>query len=87
MTTLNSARYISDAVQSIILQTQQDFDLFIVDGGSSDGTIEKIKAFTDSRIRLFQCKELRRSAQLNYGLTKAAGEYIAIMDSDDIALP
>ena len=87
MTTLNSVRFAADAVQSILLQTYQDFELCIVDGGSSDGTVERIKAFTDPRIRFFECKGLRRSAQLNYGLLKASGDYIAIMDSDDIALP
>jgi glycosyltransferase involved in cell wall biosynthesis len=87
MTTLNSMPFVADAVQSILVQTYQDFELLIVDGGSSDGTVEKIQAISDPRIQLFICPGLRRSAQLNYALKQAAGEYIAIMDSDDIALP
>jgi glycosyltransferase involved in cell wall biosynthesis len=59
----------------------------VVDGGSIDGTMKLLRNFTDPRIRLFECKGLRRSAQLNYAFKKATGEYIAIMDSDNIALP
>jgi glycosyltransferase involved in cell wall biosynthesis len=86
MTTLNSARFIEEAVESIIAQTYRHWEMIIVDGGSTDETIPIIQKYTDPRIRLFECKGLRRSAQLNYAIRKAFGEIIAIMDSDDIAL-
>ena len=78
MTTFNSGKYITNAVQSILEQTFNDFEMIIVDGGSKDDTIEKIRKFIE--------EGLRRSAQLNYGIANASGKFIAIMDSDDIAL-
>jgi glycosyltransferase involved in cell wall biosynthesis len=87
MTTLNSEKYISEAIESILHQTFENFELVIVDGGSNDNTINIINKFDDKRIRLFVVEGLRRSAQLNYGVEKSVGEFIAIMDSDDIALP
>jgi glycosyltransferase involved in cell wall biosynthesis len=87
MTTLDSARFVEDAVDSILAQTYQPWELIVVDGGSIDGTMDILRKITDSRVHLFECTGLRRSAQLNYAMRKASGEYIAIMDSDDIALP
>jgi glycosyltransferase involved in cell wall biosynthesis len=87
MTTLNSARFVEEAINSILAQTYQDWELIIVDGGSSDDTVKILRNFTDSRIHIYECAGLRRSAQLNYALGKANGEYLAIMDSDDVALP
>jgi glycosyltransferase involved in cell wall biosynthesis len=87
MTTLQSERFVHEAVQSIIDQSWRDFELIIVDGGSSDTTVQKIASFNDSRIIFLNCKGLRRSAQLNVGIRRSHGELIAIMDSDDVALP
>jgi glycosyltransferase involved in cell wall biosynthesis len=87
MTTLNSEKFLADAIESILDQTLQDFELIIVDGGSNDKTIEIIKGYTDKRVKLFVCYGLRRSAQLNFGIQKSSGQYLAILDSDDIALP
>ena len=87
MTTLQSERFVQESVQSIVDQSWRDFELIIVDGGSSDATVQKIASFNDSRILLLNCEGLRRSAQLNVGIRRSHGELIAIMDSDDVALP
>ena len=87
MTTLHSERFVHEAVQSIIRQSLRNFELIIVDGGSSDTTVQKIVSFKDSRIIFLSCEGLLRSAQLNVGIKMAHGELIAIMDSDDVALP
>jgi glycosyltransferase involved in cell wall biosynthesis len=86
MTTLNSARFVAEAVESILNQTYQNWEMIVVDGGSTDETINILRKYSDTRIHLFVCDGLRRSAQLNYAMQKAVGEYIAIMDSDDCAL-
>lgn len=86
MTTLNSEKFLAEAINSILNQSFQDFELLIVDGGSNDKSIEIIKSFKDDRIRLFEYQGFRRSAQLNFGIKKSRGQYIAIMDSDDVAL-
>jgi glycosyltransferase involved in cell wall biosynthesis len=87
MTTLNSARFVAEAVRSILDQTYRNWEMIVVDGGSSDDTMKILKNYTDSRIHIYECAGLRRSAQLNYGFSFVSSPYIAIMDSDDIALP
>ena len=87
MTTLNSARFVAEAVESILGQTFRDFELVAVDGGSDDDTVSILQKFKDRRIRVIVKKGLRRSAQLNRAVEKSRADIIAIMDSDDIALP
>lgn len=87
MTTLNSERFVAEAVSSVLRQTLRDLELVIVDGGSTDNTLQIIRQFNDRRIRLFVRDGLRRSAQLNYGVKKSGGDLVAILDSDDVAMP
>ncbi|MBJ6360092.1 glycosyltransferase family 2 protein [Paenibacillus sp. GCM10012307] len=87
ISTYNSSGYIQAAVQSILDQTFKDFELIIIDDGSTDDTLVKLGQFTDPRIRLViheQNQGLIRS--LNEGIELATGEYIARMDADDIAV-
>lgn len=87
MTTLNSERFVAEAISSVLKQTLRDLELVIVDGGSTDNTLQIIRQFRDRRIRLFVRDGFRRSAQLNYGVKKSGGDLIAILDSDDVAMP
>ena len=87
MTTLNSARFVREAVESILRQSFTEFELIIVDGGSNDSTGDIVQSFGDARIRFKVEDGLRRSAQLNTAIRMAEGSLIAIMDSDDAALP
>lgn len=82
----NRERYIAAAVQSIIRQTFADWELIVVDDGSTDRTCEIVASFADPRIRivLLQANEGIAAAR-NVGLEEAHGEYIAWLDSDDIA--
>jgi glycosyltransferase involved in cell wall biosynthesis len=83
----NSSGYIQAAVQSILDQTFKDFELIIIDDGSTDDTLAQLGQFTDPRIRLVihpHNQGLIRS--LNEGIEMATGEYIARMDADDIAV-
>jgi len=87
MTTLNSARFVAEAVRSILDQTFRNWEMFVVDGGSSDDTMKILRNIKDSRIHIYERAGLQRSAQLNYGFSFVSSPYIAIMDSDDIAIP
>lgn len=84
----NAASYLDEALDSILAQSWTDFELLVIDDGSTDGSLEKITARTDARIRV---ELLPRNqgvvAALNRGLELARGAYIARMDADDIALP
>lgn len=88
MTAYNSEKYIREAIDSIINQTYQNWELIIIEDRSVDSTLQVIKQFTDDRIRLF-CNEknLGTLYGMQRGMSLAQGEYIAILDSDDISLP
>lgn len=87
ITTYNCADYIKSAVESILNQTYKNFELLIIDDGSDDNTENIIRGFTDSRIRYLKTEHIGRSRALNLGLKKAQNDLVALMDSDDIALP
>ncbi|MGB3188509.1 MAG: glycosyltransferase [Limnoraphis sp.] len=84
----NQAAYISQAVDSVLRQTYQDFEIIIVNDGSSDQTVEKILENNDPRIRLFSFEQNHgESIATNYGIQQAQGELIAILHSDDVFVP
>jgi glycosyltransferase involved in cell wall biosynthesis len=81
-------RTIRTAVQSIVQQSMGDWELLLIDDGSSDRTVEIARAFTDPRIRLIVDGDRRGlPARLNAGIAAARGKYIARMDGDDVAYP
>lgn len=79
----NKEKYIDKCLESILCQSFQDFELVVVDDGSTDGSVEKIKAFDDNRIHLFCRSNSGVSCARNYGILNARGEYIVFIDSDD----
>ncbi|MFK8046615.1 MAG: glycosyltransferase family 2 protein [Crocinitomicaceae bacterium] len=84
----NAERFIDDAIQSILNQTFSDFELIIINDGSTDQTLAKITKFSDPRITVLQHQSnLGIVASLNKGLSVCQGEFIARMDADDISLP
>ncbi|MGI9211023.1 MAG: glycosyltransferase family 2 protein [Methylococcaceae bacterium] len=88
MPVYNGARYLAAAIQSILDQTWSDFELLIIEDGSTDQSPALIASFTDSRIRvLANGRNLGLVASLNVGLSQARGEYIARMDGDDVSFP
>lgn len=88
MPTYNGALFIEDAVASVLRQTFDDFELIVVDDGSTDDTTDKLRRFRDSRVRYLALKNNQGSAQATCtGLQAAGGRYIALLDSDDVALP
>lgn len=80
--------FLKQAIESILNQTLGDFELLIVNDGSTNPEVdETIKSYQDKRIKYYVIENSGAAAARNYGLDRATGEYIAIMDSDDIALP
>lgn len=87
MTTYNHEKHIGEAIQSILNQTFKDFELIIVNDGSTDKTDEVIKKFTDPRI-VYVCQENQGpSAAANRAFSLAKGKYIALMSGDDVCYP
>lgn len=85
MLTYNRERLVSRAIDSVLAQTFSDFELIIVDNGSTDqsGLIADEYAVRDSRIRVFHRKRGNIGNGRNVGLEAATGEYIAFIDDDD----
>ena len=90
MPAYNAAAYLREAMDSILTQTLEDFELLVVDDGSTDATlaIAKEVANGDSRVRIERLPDNRgRATARNMALGRARGRYLAWMDADDIALP
>lgn len=81
----NGLPYLKEAIGSILDQSFQDFELVVVDNGSTDGSPEYVKSLSDPRVRLL--KESARGAgrALTAGIFASRGELLAVMDSDDVA--
>ena len=84
----NNADYIGEAIESILCQSLQDFELIVLDDCSTDNSAEIISSFADERI-VYHCNErnMGLANNLNIGLEIARGKYIVRMDGDDISLP
>lgn len=80
--TFNSVRYVRAAVESVLAQTFQDFQLIVVDDGSTDATHAALAPYSDRLTYIYQ-ENQERSAARNTGLRVATGEYVAFLDADD----
>ncbi|NLT51594.1 MAG: glycosyltransferase [Ignavibacteria bacterium] len=87
ITTFNGEKFIRESVESIISQTYTNLEIIIIDDGSNDGTADIIKSIPDKRIKYFWTENNGHVAALNYGLSLANGDYVSILDHDDIAMP
>jgi glycosyltransferase involved in cell wall biosynthesis len=87
MPAYNTGAYIREAIQSVLNQTFTEFELLIINDGSTDDTEEIIRSLSDPRIVLISQGNAGVSAALNTGLRNARGKYIARFDADDICYP
>lgn len=84
----NREGMVRHAIQSILDQTFDDWELIVVDDGSTDRTEETVKLFKDPRIKYFKNKKNKGiSFSRNLGNSKSKGEIIVVQDSDDMSLP
>jgi glycosyltransferase involved in cell wall biosynthesis len=82
----NKGREISRAIHSVLDQTFADFELVVVDDGSTDASVDEVKAFEDARIRLVHRKHVNSGgghAARNRGIAEARAEMVAFLDADD----
>jgi glycosyltransferase involved in cell wall biosynthesis len=88
MPVYNAGEYLVDAVNSIIAQTYTNWELFIIDDGSTDNAIDSIKLIKDKRIKILKdALNKGLAARLNQAIDLAQGQYFARMDQDDISMP
>jgi glycosyltransferase involved in cell wall biosynthesis len=87
MCNYNYGDYISHAINSVLEQTLPDFELIIVDDGSTDHSVNEISKFSDQRIHFISQENRGQAAAFNTGIQYCSGELTAFLDSDDWWLP
>jgi glycosyltransferase involved in cell wall biosynthesis len=83
----NAEATIAAAIQSILYQSYQDFELWVLESNSTDRTAEVARSFTDPRVKVFELGALSFQDALIYGLENAKTEWLARMDADDLSFP
>jgi len=80
----NREQVVRETVDSVLGQTERDLEVIVVDDGSTDSTGEVVKGIGDERVRYFRKENGGAASARNLGLSKAGGEYVAFLDSDDV---
>lgn len=83
----NKGAHIVETIESVISQNYTDFEVIIIDDGSTDDGLAKVKSVADHRIKIHEQKNQGVSAARNRGVKEAAGEYVAFLDADDCWYP
>ncbi len=83
----NAARFLPESIPSVLAQTWTDFELIVVNDGSTDDTVACVEAFTDPRIRLVSQANRGLAGARNGGIRAARGSFIALLDADDLWHP
>ena len=83
----NGAPYLRESINSILAQSFPDFELLVLNDGSSDDSSTIVLAYVDSRIRFIEHPNMGLAATLNKGVSLAKGEFIVRQDQDDVSLP
>lgn len=84
MPVYNVARYVRDSIHSVLAQTFTDFELIIVDDGSTDASPDICRSFDDPRIEIIRQANRGLAGARNTGIRAARGRYVALLDSDDL---
>ena len=82
----NVSRFIDDAIQCVLAQTFTDFELIIVNDGSTDDTLARCQRYDDPRIRVVDQQNRGLAGARNSGIREARGEFVALLDADDLWL-
>jgi len=85
--TYNRAELIAQAIRAVLEQTFSDFEIIVVDDGSTDDTADVVGRFQDPRVHYFKKENSERGAARNFGAVRATGKYINFFDSDDLMYP
>lgn len=83
----NKRSTIKDTIKSVLSQNYDNYELVVVDDGSTDGSVDLLNEIDDCRIKLFQQKNAGPSSARNKGVELAEGEWILFLDADDMLLP
>lgn len=85
--TYNAGRFIHSTIESALRQTLDDFEIVVVDDGSTDDTLARVRSFRDRRLRIIEQPHRGAPAALNTAIDAARGRYIGFLDHDDLWVP
>jgi glycosyltransferase involved in cell wall biosynthesis len=85
--TYNRAAHITNAIQSVLAQTDPDLEIIVVDDGSTDDTADVVRRISDDRVHYVLQENRERGAARNHGVREARGSYVYFLDSDDVVSP
>lgn len=80
----NAMKYLPETVESVFQQTLTDFELLIINDGSTDNIVEWVSRLADPRVKLISQANQGTALARNHGIIEAKGEYIALLDADDL---
>lgn len=80
----NKEKYIKKTLESVLYQTFTDYEIIIINDGSTDKSVEKVASIKDDRIQVFSIQNQGVSNARNYGIKKSSSDFIALIDADDI---
>ena len=83
----NKANFVLKSIESVLNQTFGDFEIVVVNDGSTDDSLSVVNGIKDARIRIFSKENGGVSSARNFGIGEAQNEYIAFLDADDLWLP
>jgi glycosyltransferase involved in cell wall biosynthesis len=83
----NHERYVGAAIESLLSQTYTQWELIVIDDGSTDGTPDVLRRYSDPRIQIYRQVNQDAYNAINAGLAKTTGQYVAILNSDDVYHP
>ena len=85
-TVFNGSRYVRDCINSVLPQSYQDYEMIVLDDGSTDGTVDVLRQVNHPRIHLHYEPRRGRAKALNLAVKRSSSDYVAILDSDDLML-
>ena len=88
MTVFNGEKYLSESLQSLLRQDLENWELIVIDDGSTDSTSKILQNYSDPRIRIIYLNDhIGRTPALNLAVKNASTEYLAVLDADDLSHP